>query len=431
MDGDRLPPPVHHGQIAHPHPHPPPPHTHAHPHSHATHGAPPPGPHPLLPGLAGSTYLMHHLPHGQLDPRMGAMVSADSHASQVPDATALDEPLPSQIQQSPPPKKKRASKKRKSRDPQKPKPPRSGYVRFLTERRVGVQQQHPELPLPEITRIVASLWREASEEEKRTYNSAAEQEKEKYRAEVKAWELQQQLQQQQRQQQGQQDEAAGAQDRTDSPLSMGSHMDADSEKDKEKGSPASDAASVDGDLYCSLCHQYFSSHHNKREHLNGKKHREMLQEYGAVGVRMKIFSDEFVQHNRARERQLRDLKKECSRLETDKIELLADMEKLKERHEKLEHDIVETQNLVDTLSQDVHQFTNAFLAAVQTQNLDAPTRQTVERYLRSTQRALQDACASPDYIESWRNVMIHLAPSASMMRPLAIPLTRDQANASS
>lgn len=47
-----------------------------------------------------------------------------------------------------------------------PKPPSSAYVLFLSDKRHLVIQAHPELSPIDITKLVASQWRDLSAEEK-------------------------------------------------------------------------------------------------------------------------------------------------------------------------------------------------------------------------------------------------------------------------
>lgn len=49
-------------------------------------------------------------------------------------------------------------KKRKKILPNGPKAPVTGYVRFLNERREQIRTQHPDLPFPEITKMLGAEW---------------------------------------------------------------------------------------------------------------------------------------------------------------------------------------------------------------------------------------------------------------------------------
>ncbi|XP_069837391.1 high mobility group protein 20A isoform X3 [Dendropsophus ebraccatus] len=57
-------------------------------------------------------------------------------------------------------------RKRSPRDNNAPKAPLTGYVRFMNERREQLRTDRPDVPFPEITRIVASEWSKLPVEEK-------------------------------------------------------------------------------------------------------------------------------------------------------------------------------------------------------------------------------------------------------------------------
>ncbi|XP_044135786.1 high mobility group protein 20A isoform X2 [Bufo gargarizans] len=57
-------------------------------------------------------------------------------------------------------------RKRSPRDNNAPKAPLTGYVRFMNERREQLRTERPDVPFPEITRIVGSEWSKLPAEEK-------------------------------------------------------------------------------------------------------------------------------------------------------------------------------------------------------------------------------------------------------------------------
>ncbi|KAG8576208.1 hypothetical protein GDO81_009800 [Engystomops pustulosus] len=57
-------------------------------------------------------------------------------------------------------------RKRSPRDNNAPKAPLTGYVRFMNERREQLRSERPDVPFPEITRIVGSEWSKLPAEEK-------------------------------------------------------------------------------------------------------------------------------------------------------------------------------------------------------------------------------------------------------------------------
>ncbi|KAM3938905.1 SWI/SNF-related matrix-associated actin-dependent regulator of chromatin subfamily E member 1-related isoform 3-T3 [Leptodactylus fuscus] len=78
-------------------------------------------------------------------------------------------------------------KKRKKVLPNGPKAPVTGYVRFLNERREQIRTQHPDLPFPEITKMLGAEWSMLPTHEKQKYLDDAEREKQQYMKELKEY----------------------------------------------------------------------------------------------------------------------------------------------------------------------------------------------------------------------------------------------------
>ncbi|XP_063624146.1 high mobility group protein 20A isoform X1 [Cydia splendana] len=85
--------------------------------------------------------------------------------------------------QKPSPKKPKKRKPKVPRDVTAPRQPLTGYVRYLNERRDQLRAEHPELGFAELTRQLASEWSKLPAEEKQQYLDAADQDKEKYNKE--------------------------------------------------------------------------------------------------------------------------------------------------------------------------------------------------------------------------------------------------------
>ncbi|XP_068633752.1 high mobility group protein 20A [Battus philenor] len=86
--------------------------------------------------------------------------------------------------QKPSPKKPKKRKPKVPRDVTAPRQPLTGYVRFLNERRDQLRAEQPELGFAELTRQLASEWSKLPAEEKQQYLDAADQDKERY---IKEW----------------------------------------------------------------------------------------------------------------------------------------------------------------------------------------------------------------------------------------------------
>ncbi|KAJ7998264.1 hypothetical protein DPEC_G00220830 [Dallia pectoralis] len=82
------------------------------------------------------------------------------------------------------PRRSNWSKGRKRKKPVKdsnaPKAPLTGYVRFMNDRREQVRAERPDVPFPEITRMLGNEWSKLPAEDKQRYLDEAERDKERY-----------------------------------------------------------------------------------------------------------------------------------------------------------------------------------------------------------------------------------------------------------
>uniref|UniRef100_A0A4W3GIM1 High mobility group protein 20A-like n=1 Tax=Callorhinchus milii TaxID=7868 RepID=A0A4W3GIM1_CALMI len=167
-----------------------------------------------------------------------------------------------------PKKRKGGWPKGKKRKPPKdftaPRAPTTGYVLFLNEQRAKLKAEHPDLPFTEITKMLGTRWSQLSQEGKQKYIDEAEKDKKRYIEELKAYQNSEAYQ-------------AFLKRRAISKvknLCGVESLDAEFENDAVALSEIDDDDS--NDLYCRTCNQYFSSLHNKKEHLFGRQHLQNL-----------------------------------------------------------------------------------------------------------------------------------------------------------
>ncbi|XP_077567462.1 high mobility group protein 20A isoform X4 [Stigmatopora nigra] len=83
------------------------------------------------------------------------------------------------------------SKGRKRKKPMKdrnaPKVPLTGYVRFMNDRREQLRAERPDVPFPEITRMLGNEWSKLAPEEKQQYLDEADRDKERYMRELEKY----------------------------------------------------------------------------------------------------------------------------------------------------------------------------------------------------------------------------------------------------
>jgi hypothetical protein len=77
-------------------------------------------------------------------------------------------------------KQEKKFKPKKLKDPNAPKKPLTGYIRFSQEKRAKVKEENPELKGTEIMKKLGEMWKALSDKKKEKYNSP-------YKAELEAW----------------------------------------------------------------------------------------------------------------------------------------------------------------------------------------------------------------------------------------------------
>ncbi|XP_046385546.1 uncharacterized protein LOC124155610 isoform X2 [Ischnura elegans] len=134
-----------------------------------------------------------------------------------------------------------------------PKAPATGYVLYLNEKRKLFKDQI----FSEVTKVLGHEWSRLSLEEKQKYLDKAEIDKKRYREELKAY------------RQSDAYQSYLNRKRIKSQLGNGteeSDMDATDEIDDEDNE----------ELYCRSCDQWFTTLHNKKEHLYGRQHLQSI-----------------------------------------------------------------------------------------------------------------------------------------------------------
>ncbi|XP_055290330.1 uncharacterized protein LOC129561620 [Moschus berezovskii] len=158
----------------------------------------------------------------------------------------------------------KGKKRKPPRDLAVPRAPTTGYVIFLNEQKSQLRAQHPTLPFPEITKMLAAQWAQLPQEKKQRYVCEADEDQQRYIRELQAY-------------QNSEAYRVFLQRRAAHEVQALCGTGAPGHEFEGKGP---DFSAVDGDenddLYCRTCKQFFSSLHNKRGHLLGKQHLQNL-----------------------------------------------------------------------------------------------------------------------------------------------------------
>ncbi|XP_051495678.1 SWI/SNF-related matrix-associated actin-dependent regulator of chromatin subfamily E member 1-related isoform X1 [Apus apus] len=236
-------------------------------------------------------------------------------------------------------------KKRKKILPNGPKAPVTGYVRFLNERREQIRTQHPDLPFPEITKMLGAEWSKLQLSEKQRYLDEAEREKQQYMKELREY---------------QQSEAYKM----------------CTEKIQEKKIKKEDVGSAAANTL-----------------LNGHPHKagECSDTFSTFDV--PIFTEEFLDQNKAREAELRRLRKMNTEFEEQNAILQKHTESMNCAKEKLEQELAQEERQTLALQQQLQSVRQALTASFASLPIpgtgETPTLSTLDFYMAKLHSAIE------------------------------------------
>lgn len=232
-------------------------------------------------------------------------------------------------------------RKRSPRDNNAPKAPLTGYVRFMNERREQLRTERPDVPFPEITRIVGSEWSKLPAEEKQRYLDEAERDKERYTKELQQYQKTEAYRSYSRKAQSRQ---KGRQQRQEGSRTISS--------DPEK--------------------------------------EVVLKERPVFDI--PIFTEEFLNHSKAREAELRQLRKSNMEFEERNAALQKHVESMRSAVQRLEAELNQEQGrntLLQQHLQNVRQALTHCLHAVPLPGTnETPTLETIDSYMSRLQSAV-------------------------------------------
>ncbi|XP_076356320.1 high mobility group protein 20A-like [Tachypleus tridentatus] len=233
-------------------------------------------------------------------------------------------------------------RKRGPRDANAPRQPLNGYVRFLNEKRERVRKENPSASFAEITKILAGEWSKLPTSEKQKYLDEAEKDKERY---VKELEQYQQTEAYRLFTKKQQDKKRKGNDTWE-----------DNEGNLSLNGSALDACGPDES-----------------------------KEEDVPGFDIPIFTEEFLDHNKAREAELRQLRKSNTEYEEQNAILSKHIDKMKAAIEKLEVETVQQRNNNLALQQHLDNLratlTASFAAIPLPVTNEVPSLETVDSYM--------------------------------------------------
>ncbi|XP_036137434.1 high mobility group protein 20A isoform X2 [Molossus molossus] len=209
-----------------------------------------------------------------------------------------------------------------------------GYVRFMNERREQLRAKRPEVPFPEITRMLGNEWSKLPPEEKQRYLDEADRDKERYMKELEQY---------------QKTEA----------YKVFSRKTQDRQKGKSQRQDAARQATHD---------------HEKETEV---KERSVFD--------IPIFTEEFLNHSKAREAELRQLRKSNMEFEERNAALQKHVESMRTAVEKLEVDVIQERSRNTVLQQHLETLrqvlTSSFASMPLPGSGETPTLDTIDSYM--------------------------------------------------
>ncbi|XP_061451319.1 high mobility group protein 20A isoform X2 [Rhineura floridana] len=225
-------------------------------------------------------------------------------------------------------------RKKPLRDSNAPKSPLTGYVRFMNERREQLRAKRPEVPFPEITRMLGNEWSKLPPEEKRRYLDEADRDKERYMRELEQY---------------QKTEAYKVFSRK--------------AQDRQKGKSHRPEGARQ------------AAHDHEKE--TDTKERSVFD--------IPIFTEEFLNHSKAREAELRQLRKSNMEFEERNAALQKHVESMRTAVEKLEVDVIQERSRNTVLQQHLETLREALISSFAGVPLpgsgEIPTMDTIDSYM--------------------------------------------------
>lgn len=202
------------------------------------------------------------------------------------------------------------SKTRKRRglfDENAPRQPLNGYVRFYNSQRSVIKEKNPDAPFMEITKLLAHEWQTMPAAEKQVFLDEAEKERKEYQEEMLIYKK------------------------------------TASYKDFQKVRSA-DAA--------------------KKAKMSQESKKPFKEDKKSSGTDIPIFTEDFLQHNRLREAEIRDLRKQTVEFEEENANLASHVENLKGTVAKLEVESVQQRNFHLSLTSHLDKLRSALVKSL-------------------------------------------------------------------
>jgi hypothetical protein len=248
-----------------------------------------------------------------------------------------------------------SAQKRRKKDPLAPKAPLNGYLVYFNEERAEMRQKNPNIGFGELTKIIAAKWKELPNEEKQKYINEADLDKERY---VKQ---------------------------------MADYKKSDAYKQYQKDivnakMPRVDDANMNG-LPASIQSNF--PFYQQPGHLQSNQQEPNLnwlqQESQVAGFDIPIFTEEFIEHCKSREHEMRQLRKEIGELEQQNSVLHKHIENMQQSSIRMDNDIERVKNMNNQLQRNLDFFRQNILhyfnGTALPNSQDYPNSSNIDEYI--------------------------------------------------
>ncbi|XP_056596084.1 high mobility group protein 20A isoform X1 [Triplophysa dalaica] len=261
-------------------------------------------------------------------------------------------------------------RKKPLKDSNAPKAPLTGYVRFMNERREQLRADRPDMPFPEITRMLGNEWSKLPPEEKQRYLDEADRDKERYMRELEQYQ------------------------KTEAYKHFTRKV-----QEKQKGKRHRGGTSHTFHTVLALCGLELVLCHIKTisclsislsdagRQAPGESHHEKDLEIKDRSVfDIPIFTEEFLNHSKAREAELRQLRKTNMEYEERNAALQKHVESMRSAVDRLEGDVLQERTRNSLLHQHLETLRSALTHSFSTVPLpgsgETPTLESVDSYMK-------------------------------------------------
>ena len=257
-----------------------------------------------------------------------------------------------------------STQKRRKKDPHAPKAPLNGYLVYFNEERAEMRSKNPQMSFGELTKIIASKWKDLPVDDKQRYINEADVDKERYNKEMVDYKNSNAYKQYLK-------ENSLAKLNKNGEIETNSHV-----------------------------HEQTSNMTNG----DGPNLNWLQQENNIAGFDVPIFTEEFIEYSKSREQEMRQLRKEIAEMEKQNTVLHNHIDNLKQSTNKIESDIErfkssnsQMQKNADLFRQTIlHCFNNIALPNTQ----EYPTPNNIDDYIMKTYAILNATMQSENSNES-------------------------------